>query len=137
MSERGGQRLDRAVVEQDPWESGEPAAVLPGSDHLTKEYGRSLRQKLFHLRVQAFMQGLFGVRGLGREADDGGGPFQGKGGFGGQRGQRQQELGDGDLAGQPLEKATLASQALAIQGGQSRTQMTEVLFDELEKRAGG
>ena len=42
-----------------------------------------------------------------------------------------------NLAGLPLEKAALAGQALAVEGGQSGTPMTQVLFYELEQSLGG
>jgi hypothetical protein len=82
------------------------------------------------------MQSLFGIGDLSRQSDDGGDAFQGKGGFGGQTGQREKKLGDGDLAGQPPEKAALAGEAFRVETGQGGTQMSEVLFNKLEESVG-
>src|ERR1700723_2506494 len=131
-----GQRFDGTVMEQDPPEGSKPAVFFQGGDQLTKERRCHLSEELFQLRAQALMQSLFGIGGLSRQADDGGDAFQGKGGFGGQTGQREEELGDGNLARQSLEKAALAGEAFRVEIGQGGTQMSEVLFDKLEQNVG-
>jgi hypothetical protein len=131
-----GQGFEGAVVEQHPLKRPQQTLRAHLLAQITEQSDGHLKQESLEGGVEPFLQSLFGIGQAGHQSNDTRNWFQGKGGFGGQGDQSEQEILDGDFAGFALQETGLTSHGLAIQLGQGGTNLLEVPRESLRDGRG-
>lgn len=110
-----GQRLGGAVLDQDANERFKGLAGAQSVSQWAKQDRDDLGEKGLDVSGEAFAQGLFGVGGVGGQADDIGHMLQGEVGFGSDCQEAFEKIGHGDFTRGTFQEAGGSSDGVGVE----------------------
>ena len=128
-----GQPLRGAVLDQDASKRVKGLAGGQAMGELAEPGGDDANQEGLDVGIKPFAQGLLGVSGVGGQADDLGGMFQGEVGFGSDGQQAVKEVGDGDFAWGTFQEPRGPSDRLWVEGVELMSADLEPLLEGVEE----